>query len=90
MNPDNAITHIDNVTADGPISVVGVAGPGDSLANEETFEFFEKLAEKHPDLIKSTAALKALMNFPTPSMDSPGRNVDDTGASAMVVSSVTR
>ena len=33
-------------------SVVGVAGPGDSLANEETFEFFEKMAEKHPDLIK--------------------------------------
>lgn len=52
MNPDDAITHIDNVTADGPISVVGVAGPGDSLANEETFEFFEKMAKKHPDLIK--------------------------------------
>ena len=52
MNPDDAITHIDNVTAEGPISVVGVAGPGDSLANEETFEFFEKMAEKHPDLIK--------------------------------------
>ena len=43
MKPDDAITHIDNVTADGPISVVGVAGPGDSLANEETFEFFEKM-----------------------------------------------
>ena len=52
MNPDDAIAHIDDVTADGPISVVGVAGPGDSLANEETFEFFEKMAEKHPDLIK--------------------------------------
>ena len=44
MKPDDAIAHIDDVTADGPISVVGVAGPGDSLANEETFEFFEKLA----------------------------------------------
>jgi len=52
MKPDDAIAHIDDVTADGPISVVGVAGPGDSLANEETFEFFEKMAEKHPDLIK--------------------------------------
>jgi MoaA/NifB/PqqE/SkfB family radical SAM enzyme len=29
-----------------------VAGPGDSLANEETFKFFEKLAEEQPDLIK--------------------------------------
>ena len=52
MNPDDAITHINDVTADGPIAVVGVAGPGDSLANEETFEFFEKLAKEQPDLIK--------------------------------------
>ena len=52
MKPEDAIVHIGEVTADGPISVVGVAGPGDALANEETFEFFEKMADKHPDLIK--------------------------------------
>ena len=52
MNPEAAINHINEVTAEGPISVVGVAGPGDSLANEETFEFFEKLATEQPDLIK--------------------------------------
>ena len=52
MKPDAAIDHINEVTAEGPISVVGVAGPGDSLANEETFEFFEKLASEQPDLIK--------------------------------------
>lgn len=52
MKPNDAISHIDNITSDDSISVVGVAGPGDSLANEETFEFFEKMAEKHPDLIK--------------------------------------
>ena len=52
MKPDDAISHVDDVTAEGPISVVGVAGPGDSLANEETFEFFEKLGKTHPDLIK--------------------------------------
>ena len=52
MKPDDALTHINDVTSDGPISVVGVAGPGDSLANEETFEFFEKLASEQPDLIK--------------------------------------
>ena len=52
MKPDDAIAHINEVTSEGPISVVGVAGPGDSLANEETFEFFEKLAEEQPDLIK--------------------------------------
>lgn len=52
MKPDDAIAHIDDITSEGPISVVGVAGPGDSLANEETFEFFKKLAKAHPDLIK--------------------------------------
>ena len=52
MKPDDAIAHINDVTSDGPIAVVGVAGPGDSLANEETFEFFEKLATEQPDLIK--------------------------------------
>ena len=52
MDADSAIKHVNDVVADGPISVVGVAGPGDSLANEETFKFFEKLAEEQPDLIK--------------------------------------
>ena len=52
MKPDDAISHVYDVTAEGPISVVGVAVPGDSLANEETFEFFEKLGKTHPDLIK--------------------------------------
>ena len=52
MQPDDAIKHVEEVTAEGPIAVVGVAGPGDSLANEETLEFFEKLDENNPDLIK--------------------------------------
>ena len=52
MNADDAIEHVEEVTKEGPISVVGVAGPGDSLANEATFEFFEKLAESNSDLIK--------------------------------------
>jgi len=52
MKPDAAIEHVKEVTKEGPIAVVGVAGPGDALANEETFEFFEKLAKEKPDLIK--------------------------------------
>lgn len=52
MNADDAIEHVEEVTKEGPIAVVGVAGPGDSLANEATFEFFEKLAKTNPDLIK--------------------------------------
>jgi nitrogen fixation protein NifB len=52
MNPDSAIDHINKVTNEGPISVVGVAGPGDSLANQATFEFFKKLGDSNHDLIK--------------------------------------
>ena len=52
MDADAAIKHIKDVTEDSPISVVGVAGPGDSLANEETFEFFEKLNDEELDLIR--------------------------------------
>ncbi|MGL4670600.1 MAG: radical SAM protein [Methanobacteriaceae archaeon] len=52
MNADDAIDHVKEVTAEGPISVVGVAGPGDALANENTFDFFKKLDKENPDLIK--------------------------------------
>ncbi|KZX14341.1 radical SAM protein [Methanobrevibacter curvatus] len=52
MDSDAAIEHVKNVTEDGPISVVGVAGPGDSLANPDTIKFFKKLGEEKPDLIK--------------------------------------
>jgi nitrogen fixation protein NifB len=37
----------------GPIiKVIGIAGPGDPLANEETFETFKMLDEEFPHLIK--------------------------------------
>jgi nitrogen fixation protein NifB len=37
----------------GPIiKVVGIAGPGDPLANEETFETFRLIGAEFPDLIK--------------------------------------
>lgn len=52
MDADVAVEHVLNVTKDSAITVVGVAGPGDSLANEATFEFFEKINEVKPDLIK--------------------------------------
>ena len=34
------------------IKVVGIAGPGDPLANEETFETLKRLHEKYPNVIK--------------------------------------
>jgi len=52
MTVDDAIAHVRKVTGEMPISVVGVAGPGDALFNEETFEFFKRAGEEFPDLIK--------------------------------------
>ena len=52
LTADEAIEHVKEVTEDSEIAVVGVAGPGDSLANDTTFEFFEKLEEVNPGLIK--------------------------------------
>ncbi|HML04683.1 MAG TPA: radical SAM protein [Methanobacterium sp.] len=52
MTVDDAIAHVKKVTGEMPISVVGVAGPGDALFNDETFEFFKRVDEEFPDLIK--------------------------------------
>lgn len=52
MNVEDAIEHVRKVTGEMPISVVGVAGPGDALFNDETFEFFKRVDEEFPDLIK--------------------------------------
>ena len=40
------------VTMDKSIQVIGVAGPGDALANKATFESFKLIHERFPDLKK--------------------------------------
>jgi nitrogen fixation protein NifB len=52
MSVEDAVKHVEKVTKEMPISVVGVAGPGDALFNPETFEFFKIMDEKFPQLIK--------------------------------------
>jgi nitrogen fixation protein NifB len=52
MSVEDAVKHVDKVTKEMAISVVGVAGPGDALFNPETFEFFRIMDEKFPKLIK--------------------------------------
>jgi len=52
MSVEDAIAHVDKVTKEMPISVVGVAGPGDALFNPETFQFFREMDVRHPELIK--------------------------------------
>jgi nitrogen fixation protein NifB len=51
LSPDEALTLVDRVSeSTQPLAVVGIAGPGDSLANDDTFETLWLLRERHPDL----------------------------------------
>lgn len=56
LSPQEALEHVRGVMASetlGPIiKVVGIAGPGDPLANEETFETFRLVGEEFPHLVK--------------------------------------
>jgi nitrogen fixation protein NifB len=56
LTPAEAIDKVKLVMASeimGPIiKVIGIAGPGDPLANEETFETFRLVGEEFPHLIK--------------------------------------
>lgn len=55
LTPDEAIIKVREVMASpvtGPIiKVVGIAGPGDPLANEETFRTFELVKQEFPHLM---------------------------------------
>lgn len=52
LNPEQALERIRGIITEHPyIKVVGIAGPGDPLYNEETFETFRLIHENYPDLI---------------------------------------
>lgn len=51
LTPEHAISKIGYVKEKVPnLKVLGIAGPGDPLANEETFETLALVKEKYPDL----------------------------------------
>jgi nitrogen fixation protein NifB len=57
----------------GPIiRVVGIAGPGDPLANDETFETFRMVAGEFPHLIKCTSTNGLLLPETIERLDSLG------------------
>ena len=51
MTIDEAIEHIRDTIEKMPINVVGVAGPGDSLENEDTLKLFKRVKKEFPHLI---------------------------------------
>lgn len=57
LNPQEALVRLDRYIKEMPnLRVVGIAGPGESLANEETFETLRLVHEKYPELIKCVAS----------------------------------
>ena len=53
LSPREALDRVRAVVVDHPqIRVVGIAGPGDPLANDATFETFGLIHQEFPDLIK--------------------------------------
>lgn len=51
LNPQQALEKTQKVLEEYPfIKVVGIAGPGDPLANEETFETFKLIKQHFPDV----------------------------------------
>jgi len=51
LTPTEALEKTDQILAQHPyIRVIGIAGPGDPLDNDETFETFRLIRKKYPDL----------------------------------------
>ncbi|OEU43496.1 nitrogenase cofactor biosynthesis protein NifB [Methanosarcina sp. Ant1] len=51
LTPQEALEKTEQIRADYPfIKVVGIAGPGDPLANDATFETFELIKNEFPEL----------------------------------------
>jgi nitrogen fixation protein NifB len=62
MTPLAAADRVDEALKEfGNLKVVGIAGPGEALANEETFETLKIVNERHPELIKCIASNGLMM-----------------------------
>jgi len=64
LSPQDAADLVDRVAESIPaLSVVGIAGPGDALANSETFETFQLVRKNHPELTLCLATNGLLLPF---------------------------
>lgn len=51
LTPEQAAARVDAVRASIPLHVVGIAGPAEPLANDETFETLRLIGRRQPDLV---------------------------------------
>jgi nitrogen fixation protein NifB len=57
LNPREALVRVDKYAKEMQnLKVVGIAGPGEALANEDSFETMRLVHEKYPELIKCVAS----------------------------------
>ena len=57
LKPREAAELVDKLASeDKALRVIGIAGPGEPLFNDETFETLKLIDERHPDLIKCVAS----------------------------------
>jgi len=63
LNPREALVRVDKYAKEMQnLKVVGIAGPGEALANEDTLETMRLVNEKYPDLIKCVASNGLLLS----------------------------
>ena len=80
ITPEKAVDTVREAVANEPrISVVGIAGPGDPLANDETIRTFNLVKEEFPALIKCMSTNGLLL---------PDR-IDELDAAGVVTLTVT-
>jgi len=73
MSPEEAIRLVDEaLKRDEKLKVVAIAGPGEPLFNDETFETLKLVNERHPDLIKCVATNGLLLEEKVPVLKSLG------------------
>jgi len=63
LNPREALIRVDKYAKEMQnLKVVGIAGPGEALANEDSLETMRLVNEKYPDLIKCVASNGLLLS----------------------------
>jgi nitrogen fixation protein NifB len=62
ITPEKALILIEDAKKIYPITVAGIAGPGESLANKQTFQTFELVDKQYPDLMKCLATNGLLLS----------------------------
>jgi nitrogen fixation protein NifB len=79
LSPEEAALLVDRVAAEGWLSVVGIAGPGEPLFNPQTFDTLRLVKRNHPELLLCVSTNGLLLS----------QKLDDLLASGVTALTVT-